>query len=148
MMIRRFIEESNSIEGIRRTATIEEIDAFQRFQTLEKLTVDELIAFVNVYQPGARLRLADEFVMVGEHTPPTGGMNILYELDYILRRVNSGNMTPYQAHVAYETLHPFTDCNGRSGRAIWYWMMTRDGGTIELDFLHEFYYQALRASRL
>lgn len=42
-----------------------------------------------------------------------------------------------------------TDGNGRSGRALWAWMMLCRGGSygrakvIELGFLHTFYYQTL-----
>ncbi len=60
-------------------------------------------------------------------------------------------LPPYISHVAYENLHPFTDGNGRSGRALWLWQMMH--GTMrqvnmarDLGFLHTFYYQTLNAS--
>ena len=49
---------------------------------------------------------------------------------------------------AYEMLHPFMDGNGRSGRALWAWMMLRLGqDPFALLFLHRFYYQTLENSR-
>lgn len=58
---------------------------------------------------------------------------------------NSGRDGAYRCHVVYETLHPFTDGNGRSGRAVW----LRQMGWIvraPLGFLHHFYYQTLQNS--
>lgn len=48
---------------------------------------------------------------------------------------------PWEVHIAYEMLHPFTDGNGRSGRMLWAWQMRN----FPLDFLHTFYYQTLNA---
>lgn len=65
-------------------------------------------------------------------------------LDKLLQRVRAGELTPMRAHVEYETLHPFMDGNGRSGRVLWAWQMRRDGrDPLQLGFLHAFYYQAL-----
>jgi hypothetical protein len=55
---------------------------------------------------------------------------------------DSGGL-PLEAHVRYETLHPFTDGNGRTGRALWYWMMV-GSSRADLGFLHAFYYQTLK----
>ena len=52
---------------------------------------------------------------------------------------------PWVFHVQYERLHPFTDGNGRSGRALWAWQMMRRREGLALGFLHRFYYQTLVA---
>jgi len=142
--IATFVEESNFIEGIYRESTEAELLMMTSFIDLEVVTVDTLVAFVQVHQPDAKLRLNGEMVYVGGHTPPPGGQNILYALQNILDKVNAGTLTPYTAHVEYEMLHPFTDCNGRSGRALWLWMMN---GSAPLGFLHTFYYQTLDGAR-
>lgn len=138
-----FVEESNKIEGILRPPTEKELNMLANFLDLDRLTVDSLVAFVNVYQPGAHLRLNGEMVYVGSHVPPEGGQAILYHLQAILDAVDTGDISAFDVHVTYETLHPFTDCNGRSGRALWLWMMTRTGNDVPLGFLHTFYYQTL-----
>ena len=107
---------------------------------LERVTVEELERFVRIYQPNARLR--DEAgldVRVGKHIPPRGGPEIRKQLESLLER--APNMSAWVTHTEYETLHPFTDGNGRSGRMLWAWQM-RD---YPLGFLHHFYYQTLGA---
>jgi hypothetical protein len=57
---------------------------------------------------------------------------------------------PYILHVEYEQLHPFTDGNGRSGRAMWLYAMKKCGRLeqgLNLGFLHAFYYQTLSAQQ-
>ena len=55
--------------------------------------------------------------------------------------------TPFGIHLRYETLHPFMDGNGRSGRILWAWQMLHHdiAPGIRLGFLHAFYYQTLAA---
>lgn len=135
-----FIKESNRIEGIRRDPTAEEIAEHDRFMALPEVTVAELERFVGVYQPGADLR--DKYgmdVRVGAYFPPRGGPQIRHDLEDIL----GDSEDAWAQHVAYEKLHPFSDCNGRSGRMLWAWRMRR----YPLGFLHKFYYQTLAHSR-
>lgn len=141
-----FVRESNRIEGIIREPHQMEVEVTRDFLGLNSLTVPSLVTLVQTLQPGARLRAAVGLdVRVGNHLPPEGGPHIRKLLQSFLEAMP--NYTPHSAHVAYETLHPFTDGNGRSGRAIWAWQMVRAGSEIPLGFLHQFYYQTLAASR-
>lgn len=144
-----FVIESNKIEGIARPPTKEELDEFERFLALDRVEVSDLEAFVRVYQPDAMLRRTSwQNVQVGSHVAPPGGPEIERELSDLLRWACGNGISPYDAHVRYETLHPFTDGNGRSGRALWAWQMGRFNywPGLKLGFLHCFYYQTLEAS--
>lgn len=142
-----FVRESNRIEGIHRAPTDEELVATQYFLDLDVLTISDVVKLVDVYQRGARPRFVQGLdVRVGGHVPPRGGPHVQSALQRILEAVNDGDFSAYEAHVAYETLHPFTDGNGRSGRAIWLWAT---GGMEQapLGFLHHFYYESLQGAR-
>ena len=142
------IRESNMIEGIFREPLEREIIAHRQVLALEQIAIDDLEAFVSVYQPNAQLRAGPGMnVTVGAHRPPPGGISIVYRLDDLLTQVNSEIIDPWTAHVRYECLHPFTDGNGRSGRVLWYWMMRKHPKKAELGFLHAFYYQTLEHAR-
>lgn len=146
-----FIRESNRIEGIVREPTIHELAETEAFLKSDSMTVVRLKSLVAVYAPHARLRdKAGLNVRVGNHVPPPGGPEIRERLKHFLDGVNSKIWVPFEAHVVYETLHPFTDGNGRSGRAIWLWQMRRDGEEARVErlgFKHAWYYQSLQACR-
>lgn len=140
-----FVRESNRIEGIVREPTIHELAETENFIKAESLTLVRLKSLVAVYAPHARLRDKRGLnVRVGTHYAPTGGPEIKERLQSFLTGVNNGLWTPYEAHLAYETLHAFTDGNGRSGRAIWLWQRK---GHAPLGFLHQHYYDSLSAAR-
>ena len=140
-----FVRESNRIEGINRDPTPAEIEAHTRFLSVPKLAVFEMERFVSVIQPCAVLRrVVGLNVRVGSHFPPPGGHGIEVRLTALLEDAAPSSASPYATHLSYETLHPFTNGNGRSGRVLWLWMM---GGEAPLGFLHTFYYQTLQANQ-
>jgi len=143
-----FIAESNRIEGITRPPTQKEIQAHEIFLELREVTVSDVEEFVDVVvNKRLRRHLADD-VVIGGHFAPPGGPGIETGLEMLLVGVNTWDLTPFEAHVRYELLHPFLDGNGRSGRVLWAWMMKRDGLNPFLrPFLQSFYYQALDNAR-
>lgn len=146
---RKFVYESNLIEGIVREPSEAEIVATAEFVMGDRPTVESLSRLAGVYAPtkGILRDREDLNVRVGSHVAPRGGPHIRANLAGLLKTTEDSD--PYEFHVAYETLHPFLDGNGRTGRALWAWQMWRQKPEwlIDLGFLHSFYYQTLGASR-
>ena len=123
--LRDFVRESNRIENIKDTIGAD-IAAHQRLLDLTTVRVPDLEMFVRTITRDHVLR--DKVgldVRVGNHFPPHGCPDIRVQLTDLLSSLAS--RSPLENHLLYETLHPFTDGNGRSGRALWLWqMMTSD----------------------
>jgi len=140
-----FARESNHIEGIS-GVSLEDTGSLSHLMSLPHLNVWDLERLVERIQPGALLRKNFGMdVRVGMHVPPGGGPYVPDRLKWILE--NLDDFTPFQAHQLYETLHPFTDGNGRSGRALWLWQMNDLDLSASLGFLHTYYYQSLSDER-
>lgn len=144
-----FVRDSNRIERLFHDPTREEIEAHTELLALPAVTAADLDRFVARVQPGATLRGHSGMnVRVGAHVPPVGGPEIMRELYELLSTLGDPDYSPWQIHVEYETLHPFTDGNGRSGRALWAWQMLRQGrDPFAIDLLRQMYYDALEWGR-
>lgn len=144
MNLKDFVRESNRIENIHREPTTAEINRLAAFVGLPRVETDDVVSFVKFTQPDAVLRdsTAIHGVRVGNHVAPPSGPEIRFNLGVILGNMQRGFDTPFETHCAYLNLHPFTDGNGRSSRAIWLWQMN---GNAPIGFLHHFYYQTLDA---
>jgi len=143
-----FIIESNAIEGIWHPPTEDEIKALDGFLTKTILTVESVENLCKAFQPDAELRDRESMnVMVGDYAPPLGGARIPLMLSKLLTDINMRKVKAFDAHVQFESIHPFTDGNGRTGRAIWLWQMTTEDRKVHLPFLHHWYYQTLEEWR-
>lgn len=141
--LRDFVRESNWIENIRREPTEEELDAHWLLLA-EPYSVEAIRKFVRSVA-GAELRDSVGMdVIVGDHRPPPGHPEMSKWLQDILTKT----VDAHYRHCCYETLHPFIDGNGRSGRAIWLHDMLRASRYVpDFLFLRHFYYQTLSEFR-
>lgn len=145
--LEEFVAESNRIEGIDDVSR-KDMEAHEELLALWELSVKDIERFVSLVQPNAILRRPIGLnVRVGNYIAPAGGPKIEPALKKLLGLVNRDwveeghcDHAAYKAHLAYENLHPFSDGNGRSGRAIWLWMRR---GLTGCGFLHEWNKQVL-----
>lgn len=150
-----FIRESNSIENIKGRAKQIEVLAHREFLACDEISVSDLELFVERIggsplrrTEGMNVSIVDRGSGRIMHSPRPGGPAVEGDLREILIKAARGDHTPYAVHLAYETLHPFMDGNGRSGRVLWAWQMLHEGKMpFGISFLRTFYYQTLQASR-
>ena len=144
--LRAFLVESNGIEGITEEPTDALMACADTFIRKDVVTIEDLQRLAYVFQSDARLRDQPGMdVRVGDYHPPKGGLYVRETLVDILRY--GLKFTPRQIHQDYKKLHPFTDCNGRTGRLLWLWRMEKFHGGAPRLFLHEWYYQTLSEGR-
>lgn len=139
-----FIDAGLHLDGYQTFATEDEIKAHMRLLASGP-TVPALMQFVDEMSPGAQLR--DKVGMPSQvrmHQAMASGPEVKKAFDVICFEAHLGATDPFDLHRRYESLRPFTHCNGPSGRAVWLWMMLERG---EYDpargFLAEWYRQSL-----
>lgn len=149
--LENFIKESNKIEGILDEVTTTQRLAYEEFLKRD-ITLGSLKKFVKLIEPRAKYRdkVSITNVIIDRHRPIDSGPEVNIQLTKILNemRLPSSRDQIWALHVRYETLHPFTDGNGRSGRALWLKQMLDNSMSHRvsaLGFLHEFYYQTLHS---
>lgn len=151
MNLYNFVLESNKIEGIIRDPTQPEMEQLYRFISTSKLTLQDLKEFVAIYEPEAVFREYEDVPTptIGGRLGFASGPTLRLLVEQLLDDINAdASLCPVVIHHRYEQLHPFTDCNGRSGRAIWLKMIrdrskTEYSAAVVRGFLRHWYYQTL-----
>jgi hypothetical protein len=135
-----FAKESNRIDGITNAEANERM--FEKlcvFLKLETLTVENVCEF---NEWGVLRDKEGMNVRVGNFYPEKGGLKLFYEFEDLIESIES--LDSFDAHKQFELIHPFTDGNGPTGRAIWLWQMVNQNNyDLSLGFLHKHYYQSL-----
>jgi Fic family protein len=89
---------------------------------------------------GGRLRNGPVFIKGSRHTPPNAAL-VSEQLDALIHRAKQPIPHPVlvaaDTHFAFETLHPFFDGNGRTGRLLLNWQLLASGFPITVIQIEE-----------
>lgn len=100
-----------------------------------------------------RLRNGPVFIKGSRHTPPNAAL-VSDELDGIVEWMSRAATHPVliaaESHFRFETLHPFFDGNGRTGRLLMNWQLLRAGFPLTVIQVEEraIYLEALDAGHV
>lgn len=149
----RFITEREIFEAKNLARVVSYIDAKAKEQelTLDVVLLLHKMLISNIRDDIAgRFRRDDEYVRVGSHIAPNP-KEVVERLEKMLAEYNAASYENIirriaRLHLTFEYIHPFVDGNGRIGRAINNYLLTRDGFVpINIKFIdRERYYEAFR----
>ncbi len=149
----RFITEREIFETKNLARVVSYIDKRAKEQelTLEVILSLHKMLISNIRDDVAgRFRKDNEYVRVGNHIAPSP-QEIVNRLEKMLAEYNATSHENIikriaRLHLAFENIHPFVDGNGRIGRAINNYLLTREGFVpINIKFIdRKKYYAAFK----
>lgn len=134
--MRELIEQSNLIEGIDDPAEIEQSlvawDYLIKYKAnLSHTTIRKVQKIITLHQTDLRpdqrgyyRDMSKVNVRVGWHIPPAWAL-VPAAMDAWLLEYKE--LDPWPAHKRFETIHPFVDGNGRTGRMLMWWQEVKSG---------------------
>lgn len=122
------IRNSNLVEGIDDPA--EDRRSLRAWNWLQKLDVVSLADLFELHRRITlkQLRVSErgQFrriqVYVGNHVPPAPVIAQIQAIEWLTDVIQHWRtLDPKEMHVRFETIHPFVDGNGRTGRMLMWW---------------------------
>ena len=128
-----FVRVSNRMAGIEREPTPSEISAHRGLLAANALRVENLELFVHHVAEGAQVRRepAPQAMSADEEAFPREQLKA--DLATIVLAAQKQAASPQRLHRIYTLLSPFTDGNGRCGRALLMWQIMRASETREAE---------------
>src|SRR4051812_20495406 len=125
----KHIHESNLIEGIDDVdQDIQSMLAWKWLcdqRHLTSVVVKRLHKLITDKQPDLERKYKGEFrdiqVYVGNHVPPRPGL-VKSAVSRWVKTCLDADLSARESHVRFETIHPFVDGNGRTGRMLMWWI--------------------------
>jgi Fic family protein len=156
--MRQHIRESNLIEGIEDPAEVDQsLKAWTYLIGQDQLTHEVVCKTQRLIcanqtdlrddQKGHYRSVSRVNVRVGSYVAPRW-----HEVDDLMAEWldEHDRLSPWLNHVAFESVHPFVDGNGRTGRALYWWDQARAGEKprlLKASERHK-YYRELERARL
>jgi hypothetical protein len=122
-----FVRVSNRMAGITREPTPSEISAHRGLLAANALRVENLELFVHHVAEGARVRSEAGAEALSSAEEMTSAEQLKADLATIVLAAQKQAASPQRLHRIYTLLSPFTDGNGRCGRALLMWQIMRAG---------------------
>ena len=122
-----FVRISNRMAGITREPTVSEISAHRGLLAANALRVENLEMFVHHVAQGAQVRSETGARAVSADEEITSAEELKADLATIVLAAQKQAASPQRLHRIYTMLSPFTDGNGRAGRALRRWQIMRKG---------------------
>ena len=120
-----FVRVNNRMAGIDREPSAAEVAAHRGLLAANELRVENLELFVRHVAPGAHLRDTAHDDGWSEDETSASRDELRADLSAIVAAARSKSAKPDRLHRLYRMLRPFTDANGRCGRALWMWQVMR-----------------------
>jgi hypothetical protein len=122
-----FVRVSNRMAGITREPTASEISAHRGLLAANALRVENLELFVHHVAEGARVRSEAGIHAASADEDIASAEQLKADLATIVLAAQKQAVSPQRLHRIYTLLSPFTDGNGRCGRALLMWQVMRAG---------------------